>query len=278
MKTSNNGRKFIESFEGLILQSYDDYNDHTVKEGDHVYGTLTIGYGHTTAAGGVPVYIGQTITKEQADQYLAEDLVKVENEINSLVHVNLNQNQFDALVSFHYNTGALCKSTLLKLLNKGDYSGAADEFLKWTHASGRVLQGLVRRRQTERKLFLKPVVDTTIVIKTPTQATTQGNKPTMLQILLSMVGPTQVGGWVRAIVASGLTALAITTGLPFLNDPTITGAIAAAASTVVVGLWSSLAKSGTINVPVTPGAVVNVTNPDTTHTIPATAIAQQAGN
>src|ERR1700720_127720 len=273
MQTSLNGRKLIESFEGLILTAYDDYNDHIVKLGDTIHGTLTIGYGHTTAAGSPSVFVGQTISKDQADQILEQDLSKVEKEINSLVAVPLTQDQFDALVSFQFNTGALGKSTLLKLLNNSNYPGAANEFLKWTHASGRVLPGLIRRRQAERKLFLTPVVEvtTTPITKAPV-VITQGKTHPMLQFLSSLVGPTQIGGWVRALVASGLTALAVTTGLPFLSDPTVTGGIATAVATVVVGLWSSLAKVGTVPVPVTEGSVVSVSNPDTTHVVPATAV------
>jgi lysozyme len=265
MKTSPDGRKLIESFEGLILTAYDDYNDHVVKLGDAIHGTLTIGYGHTTAAGSPSVFVGQTISKDEADQILEQDLAKVEKEVNSLVAVPLTQDQFDALVSFQFNTGALGKSTLLKLLNNSNYPGAANEFLKWTHASGRVLPGLIRRRQAERKLFLTPILTT---ITKPTVVITQGKTHPMLQFLSSLVGPTQIGGWVRALVASGLTALAVTTGLPFLSDPTVTGGIATAVATVVVGLWSSLAKVGTVPVPVTDGSVVSVSNPDTTHVIP----------
>src|SRR5258706_16388306 len=99
MKTSPNGRNLIESFEGLILQSYDDYNDHIVNTGDTVHGTLTIGYGHTSVAGPPSVHLGQTLSKDEADQILAADLGRVEQEVNKLVKVPLNQNQYDALVS-----------------------------------------------------------------------------------------------------------------------------------------------------------------------------------
>ena len=154
MKTSLNGRKLIESFEGLILQSYDDYNDHIVNIGDTVHGTLTIGYGHTSAAGSPSVFLGQVFTRNEADQVLGSDLEKVEREVNNLVKVTINQNQYDALVSFHFNTGALGHSSVLTLLNNRDYSTAADHLLLYDHAGGRVLAGLQRRRQAERKLFL----------------------------------------------------------------------------------------------------------------------------
>lgn len=226
MKTSLNGRQLIESFEGLILQSYDDYNDHILNEGDNVHGTLTIGYGHTTAAGLPSVHIGQKITSEEADQILGADLKKVEREVQELVTVPINQNQFDALVSFQFNTGGLGHSTLLKLLNENNYLGAANQFLVWNKAGGKVLAGLIRRRQAERKLFLTPTKEQT----------------TMLQFLTMLIGPTQIGGWVRAGVASGLAYLSTKYGLSFLGDSGFISEIGTVASTVVVGLWSSLGK------------------------------------
>lgn len=156
MKTSDKGRKFIESFEGLILQAYDDHNDRVVEPGQTPIGVLTIGYGHTDAAGPPKVYVGQKITQAEADKFLATDLSAVENEVNHLVKVTLNQNQFDALVSFQFNTGALSKSSVLTLLNSKDYATAADHLLLYNHAGGVVLTGLTRRRQAERTMFLAP--------------------------------------------------------------------------------------------------------------------------
>lgn len=159
MKTSPNGLALIEKYEGLILQSYDDANDHVVPTGGSSQGTLTIGYGHTSAAGAPKVYPGMKITKEQANTILANDLSKVEADVTRLVKVPLNQNQFDALVSFHFNTGSLGKSTTLKKLNAGDTQGAADALMLYTR--GRVngqlvpMKGLVTRRNEEKALFLK---------------------------------------------------------------------------------------------------------------------------
>lgn len=153
MKTSDNGRKFIESFEGLILEAYDDYNDRPVPVGGSARGTLTIGYGHTVSAGPPGIVPGETITKEQADQILASDLSKVETDVAQLVRTALNQNQFDALVSFEFNTGALRHSSGLNYLNQAEYEFAWNVFDQYTHAAGRVLPGLVRRRQAERNLF-----------------------------------------------------------------------------------------------------------------------------
>jgi len=146
MKTSSNGLSFIAQQEGCILHTY---NDGT--------GVLTIGVGHTSAAGPPKVQRGQTITKEQAYQILATDLGKVEAQVNTLVRVPINQNQFDALVSFHFNTGALGRSTALKKLNQGDYNGAADALLAYNRAGGRVLPGLSKRRALERQMFLSKV-------------------------------------------------------------------------------------------------------------------------
>jgi lysozyme len=156
MRTSATGRKLIEEFEGCILGAYDDDTDHIVPLGGHSRGTLTIGYGHTSAAGAPKVFVGQSITRAQADAILGSDLGAVEADVSRLVHVPISQNQFDALVSFQFNTGALGRSGVLVHLNKKDYKGAADALLQWTHANGRVMAGLVRRRSDERKLFLAP--------------------------------------------------------------------------------------------------------------------------
>lgn len=117
-------------------------------------GVLTIGWGHTNAHG--RQFTQDDIwSQRDCDKALAEDLSGFERAVEKLVKVKLNQNQFDALVSFAYNCGegALAKSTLLRKLNAGDYDGAAREFGKWTKGGGRVLNGLVRRRNAEAKLF-----------------------------------------------------------------------------------------------------------------------------
>lgn len=159
MKTSTNGRKFIEQYEGLFLQSYDDYNDHIVKKGDSTTGTITIGYGHTTSAGLPKVTPGMIITKEQADNILASDLSKVEAQVNALVKVPLTQNQFDALVSFQFNTGSLGKSSILTELNKNNYDEAANRFALYNNArvGGKLKPsaGLTRRRADEKAMFLR---------------------------------------------------------------------------------------------------------------------------
>lgn len=124
-----------------------------------MHGTLTIGYGHTDAAGLPKVYIGQVITEIQADQILSTDLQSVELEVKRLVKVKLNQNQYDALIDFQFNTGWLGHRhcSLLDALNSGNYNLADEDFMLYDRAQGKVLQGLSRRRQAEKDLFHKPI-------------------------------------------------------------------------------------------------------------------------
>jgi lysozyme len=148
LKTSSNGRKFIENFEGLVLVVSDDG-----------FGTPTGGYGHTNAAGPPPIHLGQHLTQSEADEWLANDLSKVEQEIDLLVKVPLNQNQFDALVSWEFNLGSLRSSSVLQFLNQGNYKEASNRMLLYNHANGRVVAGLTRRRQAEVKMFLTPTTN-----------------------------------------------------------------------------------------------------------------------
>ncbi|OTG81891.1 lysozyme [Acinetobacter sp. ANC 4558] len=142
---SDFGINLICGFEGKRLAAYDDG-----------VGVWTIGFGTTIYPNGQKVKKGDTCTEIQAKQYMQNDLKKFEHIVNEAVTVQLNQNQFDALVSLTYNigSGAFEKSTLLKKLNTGDYQGAADNFDRWVNAGGKRLQGLVNRRAKEKELFL----------------------------------------------------------------------------------------------------------------------------
>lgn len=115
-------------------------------------GILTIGVGHT----GKDVHEGQTITEEQAVALLHHDLAWAEQAVVNEIRVPLTDNQFSALVSFVFNVGvgAFAKSTLRKKLNAGDYGAVPDELCKWTRSGGKVLPGLITRRQAEAKLFI----------------------------------------------------------------------------------------------------------------------------
>lgn len=145
MQISDKGIALIKQFEGCKLTAYQDS-----------VGVWTIGYGWTKPVDGKPIRAGMTINQETAERLLKTGLVSYENDVSRLVKVDLTQGQFDALVSFTYNLGArsLSTSTLLRKLNAGDYAGASDEFLRWNKAGGKVLNGLTRRREAERALFL----------------------------------------------------------------------------------------------------------------------------
>ena len=140
------GLALIKSFEGCELTAYPDPGT----GGD----PWTIGYGHT----GPDVQPGLTITQARADQLLKQDLQKFEQGVNGVIARSLTSNQFSALVSFAYNVGlgALQSSTLLRLVNAGDFSGAAAQFGKWVNGASGPLPGLVRRRAAEAALFLNP--------------------------------------------------------------------------------------------------------------------------
>ncbi|HDU3604603.1 TPA: lysozyme [Klebsiella aerogenes] len=148
MQTSDEGIALIKGFEGCRLTAYPDPGTGGAP--------WTIGYGWTLPVDGKTVRPGMTIDQATADRLLKTGLVSYENDVLKIVKVKLAQGQFDALVSFAYNIGsrALSTSTLLKKLNAGDIKGAADEFLRWNKAGGKVLNGLTRRREAERALFL----------------------------------------------------------------------------------------------------------------------------
>ena len=139
MKTSPKGIALIKEFEGQRLKAYKCPG-----------GVWTIGYGHT--AGVKP---GMVITEAQAEEYLKADLIAFERYLNGL-GLALNQNQFDALVSFIYNvgTGNFSNSTLLRKVRANPQENSImDEFLRWVYSKGRVLHGLQRRRLAEMKLY-----------------------------------------------------------------------------------------------------------------------------
>ena len=152
MQTSEKGLQIIKNFEGLRLSAYRD-----------VSGVWTIGYGSTRYHDGKRVKPGDKLASEaQADALLRNTVGQYEDAVNKFVKVPLNQNQFDALVSFTYNegTGALEESTLLTQLNQKNYTAAASHFMAWDKitdpASGQkvICDTLVQRRREESSLFL----------------------------------------------------------------------------------------------------------------------------
>ena len=143
MKINDEGLELVKHYEGFRNKAY-----------LCPVGVWSIGYGTTRG-----VEPGDSVTRQEAEDMLMADIRRFEREVKTLIRVPINENQFSALVSFAYNLGAdnLRKSTLRAFVNRGDYSGAATEFLRWVHAGGKEMPGLLARRKAERALFLKPV-------------------------------------------------------------------------------------------------------------------------
>lgn len=187
MQVSAECIRLIQYFESCSFSSYPDPASALAKMclskklSIHAYKSLknwqqysgspwTIGWGHT----GKDVKPDMTITQRKADEFLEEDIKDFEADVNSLLKVRVTQRQFDALVSFAFNCGSdidsdtiaegLGDSTLLKLVNASNFAKAADEFLKWNKAGGKVLRGLVRRRAAERALFTGVMIEGAIRI------------------------------------------------------------------------------------------------------------------
>ena len=139
MKISEEGKALIKKFEGCELESYRCSAD-----------VSTIGFGHTKG-----VSDGDSCTQDEADQMLTEDLEEFEGYVDKLVTVDLEQNQFDALVAWTFNLGPthLKWSTMLEVLNEGKKSEVPFQMKRWNKAGGNVLQGLVRRREAEALLW-----------------------------------------------------------------------------------------------------------------------------
>ena len=152
MKTSENGLKLIQEFESFVNAPYLDSAR-----------VWTIGYGSTYYPNGKPVTgRDKPITREYAEtiqrHVISKDFEPVINELleKEIVSGFVNQNMYDAIVSLTYNIGTsgFKRSSVLKLLKQGDKFNAGNAFLLWNMAGGKVLRGLVRRREKERKLFL----------------------------------------------------------------------------------------------------------------------------
>ena len=142
MKTSLQCISSMLSWEAIVLSTYDDGG-----------GVLTIGAGHTKHAGAPVPAPGMKIDLAEAFNIFRQDLRKYEADVQNAIVVPLTQNQFDAVVSWHFNTGSVRTATLTKKLNVGDYSGAAKEFARWNKDNGKVLKGLVDRRAHETAVF-----------------------------------------------------------------------------------------------------------------------------
>ena len=142
MTTSAAGRQAISLREGVCLKAYNDTR-----------GILTIGVGHTSAAGPPPVTEGMRITLAQCDAILAHDLRDCENAVNAAVRVPISQNAFNACVSLAFNIDApgFRGSSVVRQINAGNMQAAADDFLMWDKPPE-----LLGRRRGERAQFLRP--------------------------------------------------------------------------------------------------------------------------
>lgn len=154
MEMSSHGIQLLKSWEGSKNAVYND-----------PAGIPTIGVGHKLTQSelnsgkiminGVAVRYADTLTDQQVLALLAQDVAPAQDAVSNGVTVALNQNKFDALVSFTFNvgTGAFAGSTLLKVLNQGQYDQVPDQLRRWVHAGSKVLPGLVTRRENEIKLW-----------------------------------------------------------------------------------------------------------------------------
>lgn len=168
MKASAECVRFLKRHEVFVPWVYDDLappsarvpSGHRVAgpyTGGAVRGTLTIGYGHTAAAGRPDPrdYIGKEITEDEGFKILQSDIAEVEQDVARMVRRPLNQGQFDGLVAFCFNvgSGALQRSTLLRHINAGRWDRVPSEWMKWTRAKGKELPGLVKRRRAELAMW-----------------------------------------------------------------------------------------------------------------------------
>lgn len=137
---------FLGNWEGESLPVYAD---------KLAYGVPTVCNGHT----GPDVKLGDVWSKERCDAILIKDVEKHGQGLLACVTVPLNQNQYDALTAWAFNigTGAACGSTLVKLLNQGQYSNACNQLLRWDRSGGVVVRGLHNRRVAEHALCMKPM-------------------------------------------------------------------------------------------------------------------------
>lgn len=148
MKISDNGINFIAGWEGVEYKAYKD-----------AVGLWTVAIGHLIKLPEEKFLLNKTLTREEVYDIFREDIKRFENNLNKVIKVPINQNQFDALISLAFNigNGAFNNSTLLRVLNQGNYEEVPNQILRWDKAGGKTLLGLTRRRKAEVELFNKPL-------------------------------------------------------------------------------------------------------------------------
>jgi len=191
MQINQDTLDLIKEFEGFRAKAY-----------KCPAGVWTIGYGTTAMAGvGIDPKPGTTVTEEEAEDLLEKTLEKFGEQIRPAITAPINNNEYGAFLSLAYNigTGAFRKSSALRLFNAGDKAGAAKAILMWNKAGGKVLAGLTRRREAEKKLFLTPVQtpDTEEMARAPRTSLAQSK--TMQASTLDIA--TKAGAGVTALAA-----------------------------------------------------------------------------
>ena len=184
----------IAKWEGCKLKAYKD-----------VAGIWTVGYGLTSRAGFIDVGPDTELTQEEADWYLEKVVDDFANKIRPMIAAPINENQFGAFVSLAYNigTGAFSRSSALKHFNVGRTELVPDAIRMWKKAGGKVVQGLINRREDEIRLFITPATDVA-----PAVAPKNRSKPTQSRTVQASVvqGASAVGGAVGALNALDGTA------------------------------------------------------------------------
>ena len=176
MKTSREGLDFIVAREGLETKAYRDSG-----------GVWTIGVGHTKAAGLPVPKAGMVISVQEAKNIFARDLLNYESAVSKACKRLPTQNQFDAMVSLCFNIGqgAFAISSVVRNFNAGNLRAAAESFMMWVKDNGKVIPGLVKRRELEKALFLKPS-------KQPVDAPGVGTVPRALEVMPAPPAPEPV--------------------------------------------------------------------------------------
>ena len=220
--TSLRGVRLIEKWEGLYLHAYQDS-----------VGIWTIGWGSiTNPQFNISVHRGDVIDKATAEKWLQVELREKEAAVASLVKVPLSQYQYDTLVSFTYNVGigALKKSTLLKLLNRGNYEAIPAQLMRYSYAGGRQIAGLANRRRDEGKMWRNEHID-----DVPDTAIVRVAKEHIQAKILPDAGTVTLNSNTGRAASTQIMA-GLATATAYISNPYVVGA-----SLVVVGIGGFIA-------------------------------------
>jgi lysozyme len=233
MKLTDHGLDLIKSHEGLRLNAYPD----PATGGD----PWTIGYGHTSRAGPPPVRPGMSITRAQAEEILKSDLRKFEAEVQRMVKVPLNDNQYSALVSFCFNVGPgnLQKSGVLRAVNAKQFGQVPSRLMQWNKAAGKVMKGLTRRRAEEGRLFITPAGES---MDDDAPDSHVPDKPVGKPILKSKTVWAQI---IQIVTGGGAAALTALGEIPWQNALILAGTvIILAGGYIIYSRWQKSVNEG----------------------------------